>query len=63
MKSIIQILRNEFQFEYEDVNIENDKQLFERYKEKIPVLMFNGNMFAKYRLDKNNLREKLRSVL
>lgn len=62
MKSIIYKLKNEFQFEYDEINIENDNQLFERYKEKIPVLMINGKLFTKYRLDENNLREKLKSV-
>ncbi len=62
MKIVIDSLRNEFAFEFEEVNIESDKLLYEKYGEKIPVLMINGKMFAKYRVDENKLRMRLKST-
>lgn len=43
----------------EIIDIESNEKLFEKYKHKIPVLTIDGNMFAKYRVDKEELRKKL----
>lgn len=52
-------LKDEFNFKFIEVNIINDKLLFERYKNKIPVLEINGRMFAKFKIDLDKLRSKL----
>ena len=59
MKKDIMNLKDEFNFNFIEVNIINDKLLFERYKDKIPVLEINGRMFAKFKIDLNKLRSKL----
>ncbi|MBP9191198.1 MAG: glutaredoxin family protein [Ignavibacteria bacterium] len=59
MKKDIQILRNEFNFNFSEVDINSDELLFDKYKDKIPVLEINGRMFAKFKIDEN----KLRSIL
>lgn len=59
MKTLIFRLRNEFIFDYEEVDIKNNNELYEKYKEKIPVLFVNGKIFAKYTLDVEKLRRKI----
>ncbi len=52
MKVVLNELKKEFIFFFEEVNIEKDPELFEKYKEKIPVLLHKGRMIGKYRIDK-----------
>lgn len=52
MKVVLNELKKEFIFFFEEVNIEKDPELFEKYKEKIPVLIYKGRMIGKYRIDK-----------
>ena len=59
MKLVLAAVKKDFEFEVEEINIESDTTLFERYKLKIPVLMLDDKMFAKYTLDENKLRRKL----
>lgn len=59
MKDVIANLKKESDFEFEEINIELNEILFDKYKEKIPVLMLNGRMIAKYRIP----REKLFKIL
>lgn len=59
MKEVLEKVRSEIKFDLEEVNIENDNELFEKYKVKIPLLMFNGKIFAKYRIDEAKLRKKI----
>lgn len=55
MKVDIKALKEEFKFNLEEVNIENDPVLFEKYKVKIPVLIFEGRIIAKYSIDKTKI--------
>ncbi|HMS35489.1 MAG TPA: glutaredoxin family protein [Ignavibacteria bacterium] len=55
MKVDIKALKEEFKFDLEEVNIENDPVLFEKYKVKIPVLIFEGRIIAKYSIDKTKI--------
>ncbi len=59
MKEVLEKVRSEIKFDLEEVNIENDNELFEKYKVKIPLLMINGKIFAKYRIDEAKLRKKI----
>lgn len=59
MKDVIANLKKESDFEFEEINIELNEILFDKYKEKIPLLMLNGRMIAKYRIP----REKLFKIL
>ncbi len=59
MKEVLKKVRSEIKFDLEEVNIENDNELFEKYKVKIPLLMINGKIFAKYRIDEAKLRKKI----
>jgi glutaredoxin len=59
MKEVIHRLKNKYKFDFEEVDIENDKELYKKYKEKIPVLFIDGRMFAKYKVDVKKLEKKL----
>lgn len=59
MKNVIANLKKESEFDFEEINIELNEILFDKYKEKIPVLMLNGRMIAKYSIT----REKLFKIL
>lgn len=63
MKDIILNLKSEVNFDFEEFNIEQNEFLHKKYREKIPVLMLNGRMIAKYRIDKNKLVKLLKTNL
>ncbi|MDZ4710950.1 MAG: glutaredoxin family protein [bacterium] len=62
MKLILTNIQSSIPFQYEEIDIETDKALSEKYKEKIPVLMVDGKMFAKYTVDEMKLRTKLNNL-
>ena len=62
MKNVILNVKSDYEINLELVDIENDKNLYERYKHSIPVLMINGKLFAKYRIDETKLRDKLNRI-
>jgi len=53
-------LNTGYDFNIEVIDIETKAEL-QKYKLKIPVLMIDGKMFAKYELDKDKLKKKLKS--
>ncbi len=55
MKDEISNLKRIVNFDFEEVNIKQNELLYEKYKEKIPLLMMNGRMIAKYYIDKEKL--------
>ena len=62
MKVIINNARYECAFELKESDIESDPVLNQKYKDKIPVLLINGKLFAKYRVSEIKLKEKLKSI-
>ncbi|MEO8210089.1 MAG: glutaredoxin family protein [bacterium] len=59
MKIILRSMKKDLEFDLEEFNIETDERLYEKYKEKIPVLMIDNRIFAKFRLKEEKLRRKL----
>lgn len=59
MKSELSQIRQNHDFELEEINIENDEELFRKYKDRIPVLKINGVTTAKFRIDKELIKKKL----
>lgn len=59
MKNELKESGNGFSFELKETDIESDRDLFLKYKDKIPVMKINGTVFAKFRLDSKKFREKL----
>ena len=48
-------------FTLETVDITTDPDLFERYKERVPVLLINGEEAFVYRVSEKQLTRKLRA--
>jgi len=57
MKDVISVVKREVNFDFEEINIKQNELLFEKFKEKIPLLMMNGRLIAKYYIDKEKLRK------
>jgi glutaredoxin len=53
-------LRAELAFELEPIDVDSDSKLQELYGLEVPVVMLDGKKVAKYRLDEQLLRRRLR---
>jgi len=62
-KEIIQQVIAELPAELKMTDIESDLELFERYKEKIPVVLINGEESFLYKVHPVTLRKKLDKLL
>ena len=62
-KEIIEQVIGEFPAEMKMTDIESDSELFERYKEKIPVVLINGEESFVYKVHPVTLRKKLEKIL
>ena len=49
-------------FSLEEINIDDDEQLQERYRHEIPVVLINGIKAFKYKVDAAEFRKKLRRL-
>ena len=58
-KSVLLDVRQTIPFELTQIDILSDRELFEIYKEQIPVVFVNGKKLFKYHVDP----EKLRAIL
>jgi glutaredoxin len=58
-KSIIEEVQQEMEFTLEEVNIEHDLDLLQRYRFDIPVITINGVEAFRHRVDQSRLREAL----
>lgn len=54
-------INNEIPFSIEEIDIEKDKTLFEKYKYLIPVIEMNGKRIFTYSVDENELKKLLMS--
>ena len=59
LKQQLQRLGAGQRFELREVNILEDKQAFERFREQIPVVFINGRKAFKYRLDEKEFLRRL----
>ncbi|MFQ5649021.1 MAG: glutaredoxin family protein [bacterium] len=50
-------------FELDEIDITRDRNLFEKYKEQIPVVFINGRKAFKFRVDDGKLRKKLKRMV
>ena len=62
-KEIIEQVIAEVPAELKMTDIESDPELFERYKEKIPVVLINGEESFVYKVHPVTLRKKLEQTL
>ena len=61
-KKIIEQIIVEFSAELKMTDIKSDSELFERYKEKIPVVLINGIESFVYKVHPITLRKKLEKI-
>lgn len=59
LKRQLQRLGTGHRFDLREVNILEDQQAFERYKDQIPVVFINGRKAFKYRLDEKEFLKRL----
>ena len=62
-KAVVEGVIPDYPVELKMVDIESDPQLFERYKEKIPVVLINGKESFLYKVHPITLRKKLDTLL
>ena len=59
LKQQLWCLGTEHRFDLREVNILEDEQVFERFKDQIPVVFINGRKAFKYRLDEKEFLQCL----
>jgi glutaredoxin len=59
-RSIILSVLKEIPFEFEEIDIESSSDLYERFKEEIPVVFVNDERTFTYRVHEEKLREILK---
>jgi glutaredoxin len=59
-REIILRVLTEVPFEFQEVDIESRGDLYERFKEEIPVVFVNGERVFTYRVNEERLRRILR---
>jgi glutaredoxin len=62
VKEKLRRLQASYAFNLGEVNILEDPEAHERFKEEIPVVFINGKKAFKYRLDENQFLKKLHSA-
>ncbi|RMF56577.1 MAG: glutaredoxin family protein [Calditrichaeota bacterium] len=61
-KAVLLEVGREFNLEIREIDITRDPELFEQYKHAIPVVFIDGRKAFKYRVDKEQLRKRLRRL-
>jgi len=62
-KAVIEQVIADYSAELKMTDIESDPELFERYKEKIPVVLINGEESFVYKVHPITLRKKLEKLM
>jgi glutaredoxin len=62
VKEKLRRLQASYAFNLREVNILEDPEAHERFKEEIPVVFINGKKAFKYRLDEKQFLKKLHSA-
>jgi glutaredoxin len=58
-KEVLFKAKQEFGLEIKEVNIEEDDELFKKYRYDIPVIWINGRKAFKHRINEEQLRKRL----
>lgn len=62
-KVILQRVRRQRPFEMFEIDITKDQQLYDEYKEQIPVIFINGRKAFKFRVDETEFVKKLKQIV
>ncbi len=60
-KRVLARARRQAQFDYEELDIDRDPELRQRYNDEVPVVAINGTKAFKYKVEMNELLKKLRA--
>lgn len=63
VKAQLAKLRNSVPFDWREVNILEDPQDFEQFKEEIPVVFINGRKAFKFHLDEKAFMRRVEKLL
>ena len=58
-KAVLLKVQREVPFELSEIDIERSPELYETYKERIPLILINGRPAYKFRVDEAALRRRL----
>jgi glutaredoxin len=58
-KRVIEAARGRADFDYQEVDIDGDRELRRRYNDEVPVIAINGVKAFKYRVEAKELLKKL----
>jgi hypothetical protein len=59
MREVVEQVRREVPFDVEEVDVDSDLELVQRYGAEVPVLCVNGRKAFKYRVTAAALRQRL----
>jgi len=62
MKLVLNAQREQLGFDYEVIKIHERDKWWDAYWDKVPVLMANGKLFAKYKITEEELRTRIGSL-
>jgi glutaredoxin len=60
-KQEILSIKQQYDFAFMEIDITQSEELFEKYKEDIPVIMLNGEFISRYQMDKEKLVNGLKT--
>lgn len=58
-KATLSRVQREIPFDLREIDIESMPELYETYKERIPLVVINGRLAFKFRVDEEALRHRL----
>jgi len=61
-KEVIRKVRKKIPFHLQEIDITDDRNLFESFKEQIPVVFVNGRKCFKYRVDEDKFTKLLEKL-
>lgn len=61
-EAVLKKVQQRYDFQIKQVNITQGKQIYEEYKEQIPVIFINGHKAFKYQIDEKQLVKKLKNA-
>jgi hypothetical protein len=59
MAEVVRVVGEEVSFDFEEVDVDADPALRDRYGDQVPVLLINGRRAFKYELTTGALRRRL----
>ncbi len=59
VKATLSKVRREIPFDFREIDIESAPEIYDAYKERIPLVLINGRPAFKFRVDEAALRRRL----